>query len=835
MFKAFLSHSSTDKELVRFIAKSLGRQYCFFDEQAFDSGETFKKSIEKYLDKSSVFVLFATRDSIRRIWVEFEMHEAWYRVLEGKISSSLVFILDSSLDYSELPKWLSRAKLLKTNIPKVIAREIHQHLDDLFRKEQRPYFEGRSDDIGRLEEILRPTNDERPPRVVAVYGLPSIGKRTFIKKAAQLLLSFNRLISLPIGESDSLSDLAIKVADQLEPYSTIEGFGRIVTTIRAEQADKQLLRIVRGLQVAVENKEIPVLLDEGGVYDSEGFFTEPLKLLINAIEGNDNLYVFLSSTRKPNEEIASLRLGPLKSDPVKRLISLLASSSNLKLSSGEISEVADYVNGHPPSAYYAIDQAKEYGIASVLADKHRLVQFRALPFVKFLKSQVLTDNQKSILYTLARYSPIPLQVLADAHSFSTEDLAKEIMALVDRSLVVPSERGLYSLAAPVADAVISEFRGNSVENDKAIYESLNRIGSSDDIDAPRLDIYRLIFKAALRIGDSCDKEVFHMTNDLIQLVKEFYHSREYSRCIEAAGLALSEDPNSYPARDYLIRSLIQDEQWDSATREIRVMERYAPSRDVQFLLGFLERKRGNLNGAITHFINAEKLGRTDAALKREVASCYFHLDKIPEAKQYVTEALAGKKDNRFVIDLAIQIAMREGDEQTARTGLENLAVVDSEPFCKHRLSTVELRFGTADQALKAAEESVSKSDVRPTFSMLAQLATCQMRMQKYSEAEMTIQRLTRQYSNQRPDIRLGLACRLAIEQGLFSKALELFGSIANTSATIYRAMQRDAIVGVLRTDAMTDAQRAAYEVTLESLERELVSFDPNEAWLKLLP
>jgi len=834
MFKAFLSHSSVDKELVRAVATSLGRQFCTFDEQVFDTGETFKVSIEKHLDKSSIFVLFATRDAIKRMWVDFEIDEAWYRVLEGKISKALVFILDSSLEYSELPRWLSRAKMSRANIPKVIAREIRHHLDDLLRIEQRPYFEGRSEDIGRLQEILRPI-DEPPPRIVAVYGLPSIGKKTFIKKAVQLTLSFNRLIPLPIGESDSLADIAIKVADLFEPYSTKAGFERIVLQIRSELPEKLLNRIVTGLLIAVENKEIPVLVDEGGVYDSDGFFTEPIKLLIGAIKDEDGLYVFLTSTRKPNEEVVSMRLGPLASEAVKRLIAQIASSANLKLTNTEISEVAEYVNGYPPSTYFAVDQAKEYGIASVLADKHRLVQFRTMPFVKFLKSHVLTDNQKSILCTLARYSPLPLQVLADAHSYSTEELAKEIIALVDRSLVLPDERGLYSLAAPVADAVVSEFRGSSEENDQAIYESLKKLANSDEIDAPRLDIYRLTFKAALRSGRSSDEEVFHMTNDLIRLAEDFYHSRDHSRCIETARLALAEDPKSYSARDYLIRSLIQDEQWESAERELRELQIYAPNRDVQFLSGFLERKRGNLKKAITHFVNAEKLGRTGAALKREIASCYFHLDQIPEAKKYVLEAMASKKDNRFVIDLAIQIAMREGDELGARSGLENLVVVDVESFCKHRLSTIELRFGAADRALEAAQESVNKSEVRPTFGMLAQLATCQIRMQMHSEAERTIQRLSKLYPNQRPDIRLGLACRLAIEQKHFSRALEILNKITNSKPSIYRAMQRDAIAGELATGVMTDEQRAGYEDNLAALEKELASFDPNEAWLRLLP
>lgn len=70
--KAFLSHSSQDKQFVGAVAKELGRQFCVFDEQVFETGNEFKDSIERGLDESSVFVLFASRKALESIWVKFE-------------------------------------------------------------------------------------------------------------------------------------------------------------------------------------------------------------------------------------------------------------------------------------------------------------------------------------------------------------------------------------------------------------------------------------------------------------------------------------------------------------------------------------------------------------------------------------------------------------------------------------------------------------------------------------------------------------------------------------------------------------------------------------------
>jgi hypothetical protein len=119
--------------------------------------------------------------------------------------------------------------------------------------------------------------------------------------------------------------------------------------------------------------------------------------------------------------------------------------------------------------------------------------------------------------------------------------------------------------------------------------------------------------------------------------------------------------------------------------------------------------------------------------------------------------------------------------------------------------------------------------------MLAQLATCQIRVGKHLDADQTIQRLAKLYPNQRPDIRLGLACRLEIERKHFSRALDIFAKITNINPSIYMAMKRDAIAGELATSAMSDDKRASYEEELRVLERGLVAFDPNAEWLRLIP
>ena len=115
------------------VAKELGRQFCIFDKFAFQSGIEFKQSIEKGLDDSNIFVLFASQESLASIWVGFEVNEAFYGLLQKRINRVLVLFLGDSIQLDKLPEWLRRSKAIVVKSPKQAAREIRLHLNEFLR------------------------------------------------------------------------------------------------------------------------------------------------------------------------------------------------------------------------------------------------------------------------------------------------------------------------------------------------------------------------------------------------------------------------------------------------------------------------------------------------------------------------------------------------------------------------------------------------------------------------------------------------------------------------------------------------------------------------------
>ena len=267
--KAFLSYSTVNKEFVLAVANHLGRQYSVVDARAFETGADFRKQILSQLDKASIFVLFASRDALNSAWVSFETDESWLRAIQGIIHKVLVYVIDSAVTLEEVPLWLKKALIKRTNSAKQVAREVRQRLDELLRDEEQKYFYGRRPEQERLQELLMPTDGSTPPRAFSAIGLPGIGRRTLIRHIAPDLLNLNRFVTIKLEDSISVHDLAIELASQITPFNTVAGFKQFVDDIRTLSPEQATFRTLEDMRAIVRGGELPIFVDSGGLIDEQ--------------------------------------------------------------------------------------------------------------------------------------------------------------------------------------------------------------------------------------------------------------------------------------------------------------------------------------------------------------------------------------------------------------------------------------------------------------------------------------------------------------------------------------------------------------------------------------
>lgn len=73
MNKVFLSHSSSDKEYVEYIADKFGKDIAIYDNYSFEYGLKTFDEILKSLDVTDLFVIFISNAALESEWVKKEL------------------------------------------------------------------------------------------------------------------------------------------------------------------------------------------------------------------------------------------------------------------------------------------------------------------------------------------------------------------------------------------------------------------------------------------------------------------------------------------------------------------------------------------------------------------------------------------------------------------------------------------------------------------------------------------------------------------------------------------------------------------------------------------
>jgi tetratricopeptide (TPR) repeat protein len=254
--------------------------------------------------------------------------------------------------------------------------------------------------------------------------------------------------------------------------------------------------------------------------------------------------------------------------------------------------------------------------------------------------------------------------------------------------------------------------------------------------------------------------------------------------------------------------------------------RGGPVREVSYLRGFLARHRGDPQQAVRHYEAALNERYGGIAIHRELAASYLALGNLDKASEYIEKAQEKQPDNKFIVDLRIQIACRRGDERTARSLLPLLIDIDDPAFANHRAARVEYMFGTPDTAYQLGGKAIDASD-RPSFEILSNYALCCLRVARVDEAARTVDRLERLYSGWRRDIQLGLRARIAIHSGRYDDALGYHEAMSDKSRPVHLAIRRDALRGLISTTYVAPSRRDEVDRELADLDARLRGFDAH--------
>ena len=372
----FISHSSSDKDLVHNTIEILGANGISVDEYVFESGEKTEDEINLAIDNAAIFCLLISKSSMGKDWVLKEISRYKENIYRRKNIKFLPLIIDESIDhdYEKIPIWITEEYNLREKFlnPVFLARKLEEELNklrwSLFPKirERELLFAGRDHDMARLREKFSDAN-YRNRRALIVSGIPDgIGRRRFLVEFINTMESNRKAsyqpVSIAIDRDDSIEDFIMRINSLTLSYgneSLIEKLSILSRAEKIELANSILMELYT-------HKENLLIRDNGAIVMSNGDISDWFEEIIETSNIKKTFFYIASKYRFLFEseipQILSFPLSPLSTKNAKVLFNELAWKEGLDLSPEDTQFFLDKTANMPQLIFNCVKQITDNGI-----------------------------------------------------------------------------------------------------------------------------------------------------------------------------------------------------------------------------------------------------------------------------------------------------------------------------------------------------------------------------------------------------------------------------------------------------------------------------------------
>lgn len=665
MAKAFLSHSSKDKDLVRKVATQLGNKNCVLDEISFDPGRKTLEQIFSELDSSDVFVLFISSDSLDSTWVKKEIRRSKENLNTDYLDRIIPIIIDVNVKYSDerIPKWISKPYNLKyINNEVIILKKIRQALKEVnfkktkFNQDIENNFVGRNSEMQKFEDDINNLDSWMPTYIIAYNYFEGIGRRTFLKNALRkykLTEYLETPTSITVDAKESIENFIYKL-NTISKNSEILDYD--FSTLELEEKIQIAVNLVKQF---MEFKEIIYVIDDGGIILPNGSIVNWFTSLVNNDIFDNNLVICLISRFRPNE----VKLKREKKSLVYRIPELSQTETkNLFL---RLLRIYGLENINREDKEYFIDHLK--GIPSQIIYAVNLIEISAFEAKRNISEIAqFSDSFSSTILNHLKNSPVAYQLvvfMASNEIFSMELINKVFGDNDDTSIALQK---LYDLSLfnfvfggyeyLKLNPTLSDYINRSkIKLDSKYDNQLTQISKQllseelDDIIVEDYSQFLLTLQKMLETEAKIPKKYFIPSLIIKNIIKEY-------------------DKGNY---DYVIRiclELLEQTNYDDQIiweTNYRLTQAYARTRnekffdyvqffnndvnklDYYFLLGFFHRHKGNKSRAIENYLKALEYYPEHSRTKRELVNLYLSTGNYGDALNLAKENYEKRRTNIY--------------------------------------------------------------------------------------------------------------------------------------------------------------------------------------------
>jgi hypothetical protein len=671
--KAFISHSSKDKHLVRQIAEELGDMRCEYDEYSFEF-ELNSIAIRKALDRSNLFVLILSQHSVRSDFVKEEIRGALERRGSGKISNIMIFSIDET-SYSELPAWLreinvaSRIKNAKQISRKIDARLTEMSLDDGRIPD---FYFGRSAEEQNLRVALaKPKKDS--PLAVHVVGHHGVGRRTFLRKslAAAAPRHYESYIELPVEEYDSVNEIYRKLYDVVEivnPLRASEDFENFSYLSQVEKCEK----ISEYISKLADEGTLPIFFDEGGVLQDNGdyqpYFPEIFSKLQNfsrPVAGFIQYRMMKFNYKKNHQRSIHIRLNQLDDETVFELMCLKLKELDIDFQIDEVKIAQKFTDGHPFNINLVVAYIAEEGMSILLSDPSEVLESKAERGQSFIRRIDFSDIESDIVAILHEYVSADIDFIFAALDKGGVDVTEALRRLEDFCCIERREQ-LFVLSPLIRDAIRRDKRFSRDDKWAGVIGArvLDTIKEVEDFENVTLSFIDGAIYQMLKTGQMISHlNSIILPTHLLRLGRQYYDRGKWQSAVDFMHRALEREYDltmdaKVEANRILGLALTRIDSNSSGIGEVvKTLRRYgtATARRVAFFVeGFRARRNGQYPAAEEKFLAAAALGSQNYHINRELSSVLCHQGRYSEAEPYARAAYSRTPENPYIVDILIE-------------------------------------------------------------------------------------------------------------------------------------------------------------------------------------
>lgn len=663
MIKAFISHSSKQKAFVKELVEKLGRDFCIVDCYNFESAYKTIDEIYKNIDKSSVFVLLLSKDSINSDWVDKEIRYARTKLQPEQIDRFWPFIVDDSLEIEDCPDWIRKDEcfnLKKFSSPIMLARDIEQKFrkiiwsSDANKKKIETLMVGRNADIDNFETIYQSSRGLNIKSLV-ISGRDGVGKDTFISQCL-IKMGYDKEIipySISMGNNEGVEDFIIQLNKITRSYNS-DG---LIDVLSQSQIDKAKTAAYL-LNLLLDSRTVLTVEDNMSCVQANRKLADWLLDLVDNAGMNNQLGLFIKSklalmafeeTEHPS--FGHIKLDPLDtSDRTKLFYSLLRLYNITNITESDVMWFVERLLLSPIQIVKAVEKLSKVPVSSVKRDINGLIDWGDRQINPFVSKFFADEETKQLLIIMSKLDFVSYEILEGVFESRIIEVMQTMNDLMDFGIVStfgPNEQ-YFRLDHYFSDYIKRCRLQLPSDLENLLNDVLEGIiAKSDDITE---DISAFLYDKKQRIisGKGCSSD-FLIPSVVVASVVEVYNKKDFQSVVSICDKVLNDVHNYYPEQErelrYWLCLALARKQNERFYEEVKNLK----GADFHFLRGFYHRIAAEYSNAEYHLNKALEISPELQRAKRELVTVLLAQGKYGAALTMAEENYKKHPENSYQI------------------------------------------------------------------------------------------------------------------------------------------------------------------------------------------